>query len=329
MPQFERIVELVAETAMLANYEYDRHLSDADRPGQPVAELRLYVPAERLAEAGGGFARGVAFGNATLFARDLANARADQLTPAALEAIAQALADDPACGGRLQLTVVPATAEDGLPLLAAVGQAAAAEPGKRPRLIVLEWAGAGSADGDTPAVGLVGKGITFDTGGLNLKPTGAIEQVRLTGSMIVYALNESVWSDRCACNASDRCTWIWVGPRRCWPPYAWPAVRRHCSPCAASWPCWRWQRMRSDRRPCIHTRSVDLRDRLSVRRPVGYQYHRSRDAGFGSEPRAGPGGGRRDLRGGGEHRRRGPPRARRRAALVTAAAGGEPPVSAD
>ena len=44
----------------------------------------------------------------------------------------------------------------------------------RPRLVMLEYRGDPSSD-DT--IALVGKGITFDTGGLNLKPTGFIEDM--------------------------------------------------------------------------------------------------------------------------------------------------------
>ena len=46
---------------------------------------------------------------------------------------------------------------------------------KEPKLIIIEYTGGKSKD---PFTALVGKGITFDTGGLNLKPTGSIETMR-------------------------------------------------------------------------------------------------------------------------------------------------------
>lgn len=70
----------------------------------------------------------------------------------------------------------------GLGLLAAVGQAARWPP----RVVMLEYKG---ADNDTAPTMLVGKGITFDTGGLNLKPTGFIEDMHadMAGSATVLA----------------------------------------------------------------------------------------------------------------------------------------------
>ena len=62
----------------------------------------------------------------------------------------------------------PSLEEEGLRMLAAVGQGARTPP----RLVVLEHRGAAEEVG---TVALVGKGVTFDTGGLNLKPTGFIE----------------------------------------------------------------------------------------------------------------------------------------------------------
>lgn len=94
----------------------------------------------------------------TSLGRDLVNTPANDLGPDALEAAALALADR--IGARFEVVKGP-DLESGFPLIHAVGQAGH----QPPRLVDFAW-----GDPDAPAVTLVGKGVTFDTGGLNIKP---------------------------------------------------------------------------------------------------------------------------------------------------------------
>ena len=91
-------------------------------------------------------------------ARDLVNTPANDLGPRGLAAAAEALARR---HGAAVETVARNALRDGFPLIHAVGLAAH-EP---PCLVDLTW-----GDPDAPAVTLVGKGVTFDTGGLDIKP---------------------------------------------------------------------------------------------------------------------------------------------------------------
>lgn len=95
-------------------------------------------------------------------ARDLINTPANDLGPAALTAAVQAVAD--LHGAHLQVVRGEALQRD-YPLIAAVGQGSAREP----VLLDLHWGPA-----DAPRVTLVGKGVCFDTGGLDLKPSAAM-----------------------------------------------------------------------------------------------------------------------------------------------------------
>ncbi|MBN2188058.1 MAG: leucyl aminopeptidase [Chitinispirillaceae bacterium] len=108
--------------------------------------------------------------SAVSYARDLVNENASVMTPQALAREARAVARQ----GGMRVTVLDekGIARKGLGLLAAVGQASSAPP----RLIVLEYTGRRSSKEKTA---IVGKGITFDSGGQNLKPTGHIESMRL------------------------------------------------------------------------------------------------------------------------------------------------------
>jgi leucyl aminopeptidase len=100
--------------------------------------------------------------NGSRLARDLINTPANDMGPDELEQVAASLTSR--CGGVLQ--VVRGTAlEAGFPLIAAVGQGSP----RAPRLLDLQFARAGAA-----RVTLVGKGVCFDTGGLDMKPSAGM-----------------------------------------------------------------------------------------------------------------------------------------------------------
>ena len=101
---------------------------------------------------------------AVALGRDLINTPANDLGPAEIEAAVRALAVRH--GATLAVTQGDALAQ-GFPLIHAVGAAAGA--GRGPRLIDLTWGPA-----DAPRVTLIGKGVAFDTGGLDLKPSAAM-----------------------------------------------------------------------------------------------------------------------------------------------------------
>ncbi|RYG89459.1 leucyl aminopeptidase family protein [Loktanella sp. IMCC34160] len=90
--------------------------------------------------------------------RDLINTPAADMGPTELEAAARSLAQT--FGAKVSSIVGEALIEQNFPLIHAVGRAAE----KAPRLIDIRWGNEG------PALTLVGKGICFDTGGLNIKP---------------------------------------------------------------------------------------------------------------------------------------------------------------
>lgn len=90
--------------------------------------------------------------------RDLINTPASDMGPAELEEAARDLAE--AHGAAIRVTVGDDLLAEGFPMIHTVGRASATPP----RLIDLVWGNAG------PKITLVGKGVCFDTGGLNLKP---------------------------------------------------------------------------------------------------------------------------------------------------------------
>src|SRR4051812_29584511 len=134
---------------LLGQYGFDRHKAPKEAKGPRI--LLTQEPARieetmRLAEA-------------TFLVRDLVNTPAGDLGPAELEAAARTVADE--CGAEITVTS-GAALDEGYPMIAAVGRGAVAD--RAPRLIELEW-----GDRRHPRIALVGKGVCFDSGGLDIK----------------------------------------------------------------------------------------------------------------------------------------------------------------
>jgi leucyl aminopeptidase len=122
--------------------------------------------------------------------RDLINRPANDLTPDALAEAASTLAAE--FGADIRQVTGDALLEAGYPLIHAVGRAAA----EKPRLVDLRWGNPAH-----PTITLVGKGVVFDTGGLNIKPDNSMllmkkdmggAAVALTIARMVMALNLKV-----------------------------------------------------------------------------------------------------------------------------------------
>jgi leucyl aminopeptidase len=109
-------------------------------------------------------ARIIRIADAVYFTRDLVNTPANAMGPAELAAAAEDLA---ARHGAAVTVIEGQALADGFPLIHAVG--AAATPARAPRLIDFTW-----GDAAHPKVTLVGKGVCFDTGGLDIKPSSGM-----------------------------------------------------------------------------------------------------------------------------------------------------------
>jgi leucyl aminopeptidase len=135
---------------LTAHYSFTRY-KDEENPTGPRVLLTSQV---------GRLPGYIAEAQAELWVRDLVNTPAEDMGPAALEAEFEKLAE--AHGGELTVTKGDAL-EQGYPMVHAVGRAAARA--HAPRIMHLEW---GSKD--DPVLAIVGKGVTFDSGGLDIKP---------------------------------------------------------------------------------------------------------------------------------------------------------------
>jgi leucyl aminopeptidase len=156
-----RLVEGEPGAAMLgwclAQHRFTRY-----RKGEPQgARVLLTGEPARIEET-------VRLVEATAQVRDLVDTGASDLGPAELEAIVEALARKH--GARVTVTRGDALAE-GYPMIHTVGQAATKD--RAPRLIELEW-----GDPAHPRIALIGKGVCFDSGGLDIKPSAGMRLMK-------------------------------------------------------------------------------------------------------------------------------------------------------
>lgn len=160
----ERILRRVA----LGGYRFDQFKSE--RPPShpksvvvlpPVGDEETYRQALELATP---LAASVAY------ARDLANTPANVAGPAWMEAQARTLSQERGC--TIAVLDAAALAARGMGGILSVGQGSA----QPPRLVRLEWGTRG------PVISLVGKGVTFDTGGISIKPAQHMEDMKFDKS---------------------------------------------------------------------------------------------------------------------------------------------------
>ncbi|WND03318.1 leucyl aminopeptidase family protein [Temperatibacter marinus] len=110
--------------------------------------------------------------NAVALVRDMVNTPTEDMGPAHIQAIIEALAEE---HGAIASSVSGQVLKDEFPAIHAVGRAAA--EGREPRLLELNWQ-SDKASSDSLTLAIVGKGVCFDTGGLNLKPGGSMELMK-------------------------------------------------------------------------------------------------------------------------------------------------------
>lgn len=159
--------EDIAIAFALGAYRFDRY-------------KKTSVPAPRLSPPPGADEEEIRrVTHALALARDMINSPANDLGPLQLETISREIAE--AYGARITVTSGEALIEAGYPAVHAVGRAAA--PHRAPRMIEISWGDAGK-----PHLALVGKGVVFDSGGLDIKPSAGMRQMKKDMGGAAHAL---------------------------------------------------------------------------------------------------------------------------------------------
>src|SRR3984885_2428568 len=140
----------------LGAYRYNRFVSDARKPAS------LFVPP--------GHETSLSQASATWMVRDLINTPANLLGPVELADFAVSLADR---YGAVSLVSADGALEETYPAIAAVGKGSV----RPPRVVTFHWRGSAATDA-SPLLSLCGKGVCFDTGGYDLKPSAGMLRMK-------------------------------------------------------------------------------------------------------------------------------------------------------
>src|SRR2546426_159870 len=146
-----------------------------DEPKPDVEGVTLVCDPKEMKEVAAGQRVGDAVAAGHRLTRQLQMLPGNVCTPSYLAERAKQLADQH--GFTLTVFDRAKLQQEGMGALLAVAQGSDQEP----RFIVLEYRGAG----DAPPVALVGKGVTFDSGGISIKPAAVIDIATLTGAVVV------------------------------------------------------------------------------------------------------------------------------------------------
>jgi leucyl aminopeptidase len=164
-PDLEKFdtIKAVVEGLDLTDYKFDKYLSDKYKFDIKYSFVLDKKFTKQINEV-------IVVNSNTKIVRDMVNENACDMTPKKLESVAKVLAKK----NKLKIKVLDEKKiiSEKLGLLNAVGKGSV----NPPRLIIVEYSGDKKS---SEKIALVGKGITFDTGGINLKPSGAIEEMRL------------------------------------------------------------------------------------------------------------------------------------------------------
>ncbi len=183
----EAAAQATAEGAILGLYRFLRYKKggeDADR--KEITELRILErDAAKVRTIRAGVDRGRIVAGAANFARDLVNEPGNALTPTELANRAAAMARR----ARLKVSILKPPEMRRLGMGGLLGVARGSQ--EPPRLIVLEHRG-GRRGG--PTLGLVGKGVTFDSGGISIKPAERMEEMKgdMAGAAAMIAAMQAI-----------------------------------------------------------------------------------------------------------------------------------------
>ncbi|MFC1933351.1 leucyl aminopeptidase [Chloroflexota bacterium] len=176
----ERAAQAVTEGALLGLYSFRRHITKEAEHGE-IKQLTIVDADEtKLPALEQGCHKGRILAEATNLARDMVNEPANYMTPSHMAEEAAKLAET----YRLELSVLEREQMQELGMGALLG--VAQESRQPPKFIVLRYKG---GDSDEIDVALIGKGITFDSGGISIKPSNGMGEMKgdMAGGAAVMA----------------------------------------------------------------------------------------------------------------------------------------------
>ena len=179
--------------ARLRSYRFDKYRT-GEKPEDKPSLTTLTVMLDDAAGASRAYDPLEKVGDAVIWTRDLVSEPANVLYPEALAEEARKLAE---VGVDVEVLGEKQMRKLGMNALLAVGQGSARES----QLVVMRWMGA--ADESQAPIAFVGKGVTFDTGGISIKPAGGMEDMKwdMAGSAAVIGAMRALAGRKAKVNA--------------------------------------------------------------------------------------------------------------------------------
>jgi leucyl aminopeptidase len=176
----EESAQAIAEGALLGAYAFRKHITK--EPEYDELERLFIIDSDegKLSALEAAAVKGRILAEATKLARDMVNEPANYMTPTHMAEIATRLAED----YRLELTILEREQMQELGMGALLGVAQGSR--QPPKFIILRYKGSDSKETD---VALLGKGITFDSGGISIKPSEGLGDMKgdMAGGAAVMA----------------------------------------------------------------------------------------------------------------------------------------------
>ena len=177
-----RAAAQLAFGAQLRSYRFDKYKTK-QKPEQKLSLGRLTVSTDAAGAAKRAWRPLEKTVEAVFFTRDLVSEPANVIFPETLAEQARTLEEQ---GVRVEILDEEAMRKLGMGALLGVAQGSA----RPPRLVVMEWHGAGHAGRPAAPLAFIGKGVTFDTGGISIKPAAGMGDMKwdMAGSAVVIGL---------------------------------------------------------------------------------------------------------------------------------------------
>jgi len=172
--------QAITEGALLGTYLFRQHQTKKAEYDE-LKELTIIEPdTGKIPGVSRGCDKGRILAEATNLARDMVNEPSNYMTPSRMVAVANKLVED----GRLEISVLEADQMAELGMGALLGVARGSQ--EPPKFIILRYQGTESKETD---IALVGKGITFDSGGISIKPSEGMGEMKgdMAGGAAVIA----------------------------------------------------------------------------------------------------------------------------------------------
>ncbi len=176
----EDAAQAITEGALLGLYSFRKHITTDNDKFNEIKTLSIVSNDEAKPRLEGGSDKGKILAGATNLARDMVNEPANYMTPSHMADTAAKLAKD--YGLEVDVLEQEQMAELGMGALIGVARGSQ----QPPKFIVLRYKGSDAAETDAA---LIGKGVTFDSGGISIKPSEKLEEMKgdMAGGAAVMA----------------------------------------------------------------------------------------------------------------------------------------------